>query len=197
MVQEVLQRRWEQWNWGVQWPAIRSGQSWLKWSSKLILLQLHKQMTEYINHFMAVRHLKQIRKVKKLDKRVSHVVVRLLSQVWFLVTSLTAAHQASLSFIISQSLLKLMSIESVMPYNHLVICHPFILLPSTFPALGYFPTSLLFASCGHTTGGLVQSFNITQGWFPLGMTALIFLQFKGLSWILSSTTVLKASILQC
>jgi len=71
VVQEVLQRRWEQWNWGVQWPAIRSGQSWLKRSSKLILLQLHKQMTEYINHSMAVWHLKQIRKVKKLDKWVS------------------------------------------------------------------------------------------------------------------------------
>ena len=50
----------------------------------------------------------------------------------------TAACQASLSFIISQSLLKLMSIESVMPFNHLVVCHPFLLLPSIFPRIKVF-----------------------------------------------------------
>ena len=50
----------------------------------------------------------------------------------------TAAHQASLSFTISQSLLKLMSIESVMPSNHLVLCHPLLLLPSIFPSIRVF-----------------------------------------------------------
>ena len=48
-------------------------------------------------------------------------------------TPRTAARQASLSFIISQSWLKLMSIESVMPSNHLILCHPLLLLPSVFP----------------------------------------------------------------
>ena len=66
------------------------------------------------------------------------IVVQLLSRVWLSVTPWTAARQASLPFTISQSLLKLMSIESVMPSNHLVLCHPFLLLPSIFPSIGVF-----------------------------------------------------------
>ena len=62
------------------------------------------------------------------------VVVQLLSCVWFFVTSWTAAHQAFLSFTTSWSLLKLMSIESVMPSNHLILCHPLLLLFSIFPS---------------------------------------------------------------
>ena len=54
------------------------------------------------------------------------------------VTPWTAAHQASLSFTISQSLLKLMSIESVMPSNHLILCCPLLLLPSIFPSTWVF-----------------------------------------------------------
>ena len=54
------------------------------------------------------------------------------------VTPWTAAHQASLSFTISQSLLKLMSIQSVMPSNHLILCHPLPLLPSIFPSIRVF-----------------------------------------------------------
>ena len=61
------------------------------------------------------------------------VVVQSLCWVWLFVTPWTAAHQASLSTI-SQSLLKLMSIESMMPSNHLVLCHPLLLLPSIFPS---------------------------------------------------------------
>ena len=60
-------------------------------------------------------------------------VVPLISHVWLFVTPWTAAYQASLS-IISQSLLKLMSIEPVMPSNHLILCDPFLLLPSIFPS---------------------------------------------------------------
>ena len=61
-------------------------------------------------------------------------VVQLLSCVRLFVTPWTAAHQASLSIAISQSLLKLMSIESVIPSNHLVLCQP-LLLPSIFPSM--------------------------------------------------------------
>ena len=53
-------------------------------------------------------------------------------------TPWTAAHQASLSFTSSRSLLKLMSIESVMPSNHLILCHPLLLLPSIFPSIRVF-----------------------------------------------------------
>ena len=64
--------------------------------------------------------------------------VQLLSRVWLFVTPWTAAHQASLSITNSQSLLKLMSIESVMPSNLFTLCHPLLLLPSIFPSIRVF-----------------------------------------------------------
>ena len=72
----------------------------------------------------------------------SSVVVQLLRHVRLFETPWTAEHQASLSFTISQSLLKLMSIESVMPFNHLILCHPLLLLPSTFPNIRVFSNEL-------------------------------------------------------
>ena len=63
---------------------------------------------------------------------------QLFSRVWFFEPPWTAACQASLSFTISQSLLKLMSIESVMPSNHLILCRPLLLLPSIFPSISIF-----------------------------------------------------------
>ena len=76
------------------------------------------------------------------------VVVQLLSHVQFFATPWTAAHQASLSCTISQSLLKLMSIELVMPSNHLILCSPLLLPPSIFPSIRVFPISQLFTSGG-------------------------------------------------
>ena len=67
-----------------------------------------------------------------------------LSRVRFFATPWTAARQVSLSFTISQSLLKLMSIELRMPSNHLILCHPLLLLPSIFPSIRAFPLSQLF-----------------------------------------------------
>ena len=64
--------------------------------------------------------------------------VQSLSHVWLFVTPWTTAHQASLSITNSQSLLKLMFIESVMPSNHLILCHPLLLLPSIFPSIRVF-----------------------------------------------------------
>ena len=75
--------------------------------------------------------------------------------VWLFVTPWTAARQASLSFTISQSLLKPMSIESVMPSNRLILSRPFLLLPSIFPSIRVFPMSRLFASCGQSIGASV------------------------------------------
>ena len=66
------------------------------------------------------------------------VPVQLLSRVWLFVTPWTAAHQASLSITNSQSSPKLMSIESMTPSNHLILCHPPILLPSIFPSIRVF-----------------------------------------------------------
>ena len=71
-------------------------------------------------------------------RSVQLISLQLLSCVQLFVTSWTVVHQPSLSYIISQSLLKLISIESVMPSNHLILCHPLILLPSIFPSIRVF-----------------------------------------------------------
>ena len=78
-------------------------------------------------------------------------VVQLLRRVQLFATSWTAARPASLSFTIFQSLLKLMSMESVMPSKHLILCHPLLLLPSIFPSIRIF-SSQLFTSGGQSIG---------------------------------------------
>ena len=70
------------------------------------------------------------------------IVSQLLSHVQLFATPWTAAHQATLFFTISQSLLKLMSIDSVMLSNHLILCHPLLLLPSFFPSIRGFVNEL-------------------------------------------------------
>ena len=66
------------------------------------------------------------------------LVVQSFSCVWLFAAPRTAAHQVSPSFTISQSLLKLMSIELIMPSNHLILCRPLLLLPSIFPSIRVF-----------------------------------------------------------
>ena len=120
------------------------------------------------------------------------VVVQSLSCVQLFVTPWTAAGQAFLSFTISWSLCKLMSVESMMPSNYLILCHP-LLLPSIFSSTRSFPVSQLFPSgaqsIGASTSASVFPVNI-QGWFPLGLTGVILLSM-GLSKVFSSTTVWK------
>ena len=72
------------------------------------------------------------------------VIVQSLSHVWLFVTPGTAAHQASLSFTISQSLLRLLSIESVVPSKNLIHCHPLLLLPSILPSIRVFSKESAF-----------------------------------------------------
>ena len=67
-----------------------------------------------------------------------HFIVQSLNRVQLVATPWTAAHQASPSFTIPQSLLKLMPIESVMLSNHLILCHPLLLLPSVLPSIRVF-----------------------------------------------------------
>ena len=91
-------------------------------------------------------------------------------------------------------LLKLMSIESVMPSNHLVLCHPFLSYLQSFPTSGSFLMSQLFTSGGPSIGASasksVLPINI-QGWFPLVLTGLISLRSKELSSVFFNTTVQK------
>ena len=107
-------------------------------------------------------------------------------------TPWTAAHQASLSIINSRNLLKLMSIESVMPSNHLILCCPFFSCLQSFPASGSLPMSQFFASSGQSVGvsavASVLPMNI-QDLFPLGWIGWISLQSKGLSRVFSNTIV--------
>ena len=80
------------------------------------------------------------------------VAIQPLSPVQLSATPWTAARQASLSITNSWSLLKLMSVESVMPSNHLTLCHPFSSCPQSFPASGSFPATQFFASGGQRFG---------------------------------------------
>ena len=75
-------------------------------------------------------------KMKKTDHAKCVFVVQLLSRVWLFTTLWTAAYKASLSFTVSRSLLKLMSIELMMPSNHLILCWPLLLLASIFRKYG-------------------------------------------------------------
>ena len=103
-----------------------------------------------------------------------------------------------MSFTVSQSFLKLMSIKSVMPSNHLILCHPLLLLPSIFPSIRAFSDE----SALHIRWPKFWSFSFStspsniQGWFPLGLPSLISLQSKRLfkSFLHHSS---KSSILRC
>ena len=106
----------------------------------------------------------------------------------------TAAHQASLSITNSESMLKLMSIKSVMSSNHLILYRPLLLPPSIFPSIRvFFNESVLHIrdqSTGVSASASVLPVN-TQDWFPLWWTGLIALQSKRLSRVFSNTTIQK------
>ena len=105
-----------------------------------------------------------------------------------------ASYKVSLSFTYSWSLLKLMSIESVMPYNHLNHCPPLLLLPPLPPSIRVFSSESIL----HIRWPKYWSFNSAsvlpmnvQDWFPLGLNVWISLQSKELSRVFSNSTVQK------
>ena len=116
------------------------------------------------------------------------------SRVYLFATPWTTACQASLPIANSQSLLKLMSIELVMPSNHLILCRPLLLLPSVFPSIRVFSNE----SALQIRWPKYKSFSFSispsneySGRFPLGLTGLISLQSRALSRVFSNTTVQK------
>ena len=121
--------------------------------------------------------------------------VQLLSHVRLLATQWTAACQASLFITNSRSLHKFMSIESVMPSNHLILCRPLLLLLSIFPSIRVFSTESVL--CIRWPKYWSFSFSVSPSneysglIFPLGWTGWISLQSKGLSRVFSNTTVQK------
>ena len=119
------------------------------------------------------------------------------SRVQLFATPWTTARQASLSITNSQSLPKLVSIDSVMPSNHLILCRPLLLLPSIFPSIRVSSNESqmsLFTSGGQRIGASASTSVLpmnTEDWSPFGWTGWISLQSKGLSRVFSNTTVQK------
>ena len=134
--------------------------------------------------------------VNSWDKTVA--VVQSLSRVWLFVTSWTTARQASLSFTISQSLLKFISIKLVIPSNHLILCHSLLLLSSVFPSIRVFsndsalcirwPKCWSFSFSIHPSNEYSGLISLRTDWFDLlavqgTLKSLLqhLLQFKGIS----------------
>ena len=122
------------------------------------------------------------------------VVVRSLSRGRLFATPWTAAWQASLSFTISWSLCKLMPIESVIPSNHLILCHPLLLLPSIFPSIRVFSNE----SALHIRWPKYWTFSFStspsneySGFISFRADWFVLLVSNGLSRVFSSTTVRK------
>ena len=126
--------------------------------------------------------------------------VQSLSHVWFFVTPWTAALQASLSFTISQSLLKLISLESVMPSNHLILCHLVLLLPSVFPSIRVFSTELALCirqSKPWSSSFILSPFNAYSGLIFFRIDWFDLLALQGTLKSVLQQHSLKASILWC
>ena len=113
--------------------------------------------------------------VTLLKPSVQFSSVQSFSHIQLFATPWTAERQASLSITNSRSLLKLMSLEVVMQSNHLILCHPLLLLPQSFPTSGSFQMSQFFESGGQSIGvsasASVLPMNI-QDQFPLGLTGV-------------------------
>ena len=120
--------------------------------------------------------------------------VQSLSRVQLFVTPWTAPCLASLSNTNSQSLPKLMYNELVTASNHLILCHPLLILPPIFPSIRVFSNEsalhIRWPKTGVSALASVLPMN-TQDWFPLGWTGCMSLQSKGLSRVFSNTTVQK------
>ena len=120
--------------------------------------------------------------------------VQLLSRVWLFATPWTAACQASLSMTNSWSLLKFVPIESVMPFNHLILCRPLLLPPSILPSIRVFSNESVLPIRWPKYWSFsfsISSSNEYSGFISLGWTGWISLQSKGLSRVFSNTTVQK------
>ena len=131
-------------------------------------------------------------KCKKLSNRTltrKYLSVQSLSCVLLFATSWIAASQALLSITNSWNLLKLMSIESVMPSNHLILCCPLLFQPSIIPSIRIFPLSQFFASGGQSFSFTINPCNEYSGLISFRIDWLDSLQSKGLSIVFSTTTV--------
>ena len=122
-------------------PVSKSG-SWLLWS-----------LVTRVRQYLATRwHSRSMSEALRACKGWAPRGVQALSPTRPFATPRTAAHQASLSISTSQSVLKLVSIESVMPSHHLILCRPLLHPSSVFPSIRVFSNDRLFASGGQSIG---------------------------------------------
>ena len=135
-----------------------------------------------------------ISSLKKIIFQFCNYSVQSLSHVWLFATTQTAACQASLSITNSRSLLKLMSIESVMPSNHSILCHPLLHLLSTFPSIRVFSSESLLGIRWPKFWSFSFSISLSNeysGLISFRMAWLDSLRNKGFSRVFSNTTVQK------
>jgi len=118
---------------------------------------------------------------RALTLKLPVVVVQSLSCAQLFMTPRTAAHQASLSFTISQRSVKLMSLESMMPSNQLFLCCPLLLLASIFPSIRVFYSESALCIRGPKYWSFSFSISLSNE-FPLGLTGLISLLSKQTMW---------------
>ena len=135
-----------------------------------------------------------------MSRIMAFSIVQSFSHGRHFATPWTTAYQVSLSFTVSQSLLKLMSIESMMPSNHLILCFPLLLLPSIFPSIRVFSNESIH--CIRWPEYWSFSFSISpsneySGLISFGMDWLDLLAVQGTLKSLLQHHSLKASILQC
>ena len=132
--------------------------------------------------------------MQKQRKSNQETVVQLLSCVWLFATPWSAARQAPLFSTIPQSLLKFMSIDSEFLSDHLILCHPLLLLPSIFPSIRVFSNESAFPIKWPNYWSVsfsVSPSNEYLGLISFGLTDSISLLYKEFSEVFSSTTVSK------
>ena len=122
-------------NFSQEW-GLPLGSKW--WNSMASELRTEGNFRHHVNEGIEVKYAQSVFWRQGEGQSFGIRLVQLLSHVWFLVTPWTAARQASLSITNSRSLPKPMSVESVMPSNRLILCHPLLLLPSIFPSIRVF-----------------------------------------------------------
>ena len=126
-----------------------------------------------------VKHMKGT--CNTVPEQQSFAVVQWLRCVWLFEIPQTAARPASLSFTLSHSWLKLMSIELAMPSYHLILSPPLLLMPSIFPSVRIFsPMKWFFTSGGQSIGASASILSINiRGWFPL--TGCVYSEQEGMN----------------
>ena len=169
-------------NFGKLWVLVMDSLAWRAAVHGVAKNQTQlRNWTELICHYAVAIHSFQWSCL--LTSYIQYVVIQSHSHVQLFATPWTAARQASLSLTISWSLPKFMSIAFVIPSNHLILWHPLLLLPSIFPSIRKFSNEsvvhIRWPKYGCFSFRIILSVSI-QGWFPLWLTGLIFLQSKGL-----------------